>query len=150
MSRRRVLVVALSAVLALVVVGAGAVWFARPRKLPVTVDVTGTRGLAIKGTAEVDGRTQELTGDVPAKFVLDGSRVTFSLSTTEDSGEMRVRAAIGDVAFGSNSSGNPPKRGVRGWVQSGWGWSTPTSWIEGFDLDGDQSWMAPPPWVGRR
>jgi hypothetical protein len=148
MFRRRVLVVALLGVL--VVVGAGAVWFARPRKLPVTVDVSGTRGLAIKGTAEVDGRPQELTGAVPAKFVLEGSRVSFLLSTTEDSGEMRVRGAIGDVAFGSNSSGNPPRRGVRGWVQSGWGWSPPTYWIESYDTDGDQKWMTPPPWTGRR
>jgi hypothetical protein len=145
MSWRRGLVVTLLVVLALVAAGAGAVWSARPKKVPVTITVYGTRGLPIKGTAEVDGRSQELTGTVPATFVVEGSRVTFSVSTPADSGEMRVRASIGDAAFGSASSGTPPKNGIRGWVNCGWGWSPPTSWFEGFETDGEQRWMVPPP-----
>ena len=68
MSRRRSVLGILLVVLALVV--AGVAWSARPKKTAVTIEVSGRPGLAIKGTAEVDGSTQELTGAVPARFVL--------------------------------------------------------------------------------
>ena len=145
MSWRRLFVTAPLVVVGVAVVVAVAVWYARPKKLTVIIDTSGTRGLAVKGTAQVDGTSRELTGAVPAQFVLEGSRVVFSLSTPDDAGELRVKASLGDIAFGSKGSGRPPKYAVRGWAESGWGWSPPTSWIEGFDPNGDPGWMVPPP-----
>jgi hypothetical protein len=146
MSRRRFLViVAPLVVLGLAVLAAGGLWLARPKKVMVTITTSGTSGLAVKGTAQVDGTSQDLKGAVPAQFVLEGTRVIFSVSTPDDSGEMRVKAAIGDTAFGSKTSRNPPKYGVRGWVQSRWGWSPPATWVENFDPEADQGWASPPP-----
>ena len=143
MANRRFFFVSLPIVLTLVV--GGAVWFARPQKNVVIIDVSGRPGLAIKGTAEVDGSSQELTGLAPAQFVLEGYRVTYSMASVEDSGEVRVKAVIGDTAIGSATTGDPPTRGVRGWVKSVWGWFPPKHWIESFDRQGEQPWLVPPP-----
>jgi hypothetical protein len=139
------LVTAVLVVLALVV--AGVVWSARPKTNAIVIKVTGTPGLILHGTAEIDGNSRELTGTVPTEFLLEGRRVTYSLTTTEDSGEFRVFAALGDVTLKSAGSLNPPKNGVRGWVQSDWGWgsSRPRDWIETFPRDGEQDWLSPPP-----
>jgi hypothetical protein len=130
----------------LAVAVAGAAWVLSPKKTIVTIEVyPGTAGLAFQGTANVDGVSQELTGTVPKKFVLEGYRVTYSLTSAEEAGEFRVKAIIGDRALGSSGSGNPPQNGVRGWVKSNWGWSPPTHWIESFTRDGDAGWLSPPP-----
>jgi hypothetical protein len=144
MSRRRFLLLTLPVVL-LSAAAAVAIWFARPKKTALTVEVTGTPGLPIKGTCEVDGSPQDLTGAVPTEFVLEGYRVTYSLASTEDSGEFRVRALIGDRACGSAGSLSPPRYGVRGWVKSNWGGAEPTHWIEPFDKDEQPGWITPPP-----
>ena len=148
MAKRRFLLIGMAAVGFLVVLllaAAAAVWYARPKPAAVTIDVTGTRGLPVTGTCDVDGTPQELTGVVPTRFVLQGSRVTFSLTTTADAGEFQVKAAIADQVYGSLGSGSPPKNGVRGWVKTNWGWSTPTHWIEPFAKDGQPAWLNPPP-----
>jgi hypothetical protein len=148
MSRRRILLIALPAVLVLGVAAAAvgaAVWFARPKKVAVTLDVTGTRGLAIKLTADEDGKRRELTDTVPRKFDLEGYRVTYSLTSTEDAGEFRVKAAIGETGLASATSGNPPRKGIRGWVKSGWGGSFPSHWLESFYPDEERGWRVPPP-----
>jgi hypothetical protein len=143
MSRRWFLLLGLVVVLA--AAAAAVAWYGRPKKNTVTLEVTGKTGTPFKGTAEVDGSTQELTGTVPAQFVLEGTRLTYSLASPEESGEIRVKALLGGVALGSAGSGDPPKNGVRGWVKSGWGWSAPEHWIESFDRDGDPKWLKPPP-----
>ena len=144
MSRRWVLFVGLLIVPALVV--AGTLWLVWPKKNVVTLEVyPGTPGTAFHLTADVDGVSQERSGTVPAQFVLEGRRVTYSLTSAEDAGEFRVKALIGGVALGSSGSGNPPKNGVRGWVKSHWGWSPPEHWIESFDKDADKGWKSPPP-----
>src|SRR5438105_1920545 len=134
MSKRRFLRITLPFVLLSAV--AVAVWFARPGKAAVSVEVSGTPGLVVKGTCEVDGTTRELTGVVPTGFVVEGSRVTFLLASTEGEGEFRVKAAIDGIVFGSATSGNPPKNGIRGWVKSGWWWSAPNYWLESFAREG--------------
>jgi len=144
-SKRKLLLIGIPVVLLLAAGAAAAVWFALPKPTVVTIEVSGTRGLPVNGTCEEDGKSRDLTGVVPTKFVLEGSRVTFSLGTTADAGEMRVKAAIGDKAYGSSGSSNPPKNGVRGWVKTGWVWSSPTHWIEPFTKDGPQDWLQPPP-----
>src|SRR5262249_54954674 len=126
MSRRRALFFVLP--VGLLLAAAVVVWLARPKKVRVVIEVTGTPGIAGEGAGEVDGTPQQLTGSVPAEFVLEGTRVTFSLASREDSGEIRVKSAIGGRALGSAGSGNPPTKGVRGWVKSRWGWSEPTHW----------------------
>jgi hypothetical protein len=143
MSTRRSLLLALPVVLLLA--AAAAAWFARPRKATVTVEVSGTPGLTIQGTGEVDGNRQDLAGTVPTKIVLEGSRVTFSLASPEGAGGFMLKAAIDGTVYGSLGSGSPPKNGIRGWVKCGWGWSPPTHWIEAFDRDGQPGWMSPPP-----
>src|SRR5262249_3219135 len=98
MSSRAVVLLGLGVV---IVLGpAVALWFARPQKSAGTVEVYGTSGLAIQGKGEVDGHSQELTGTVPTKFVLEGTRVTYTLTTTADSGEFRVRGIINDKPYG--------------------------------------------------
>ncbi len=144
MSRRRFLLIAVPVVL-LLLGAATLVWLARPEKATVIIEVSGTPGLAVQGTSEVDGEPGELEGTVPAKFVLEGSRVTFSLTSTAGSGEFRVRAAIGDRAFGSLGSGRPPSRGIRGWVKTGWAWGSTSHWLEGFTREEDEGWDKPPP-----
>jgi hypothetical protein len=146
MTRRRILLIAIPVVLLLVAAGAAAaVWFARPKQVTVTLQVTGTRGLPFKGTAEVDGRSQDLSGTIPAQFELKGSRVIFTFVSTEDSGEMQVKGLIDGIAFGSGTTRNPPQNGIRGWVNCGWASSTPGSWYERFDRDNPPKWMVPPP-----
>jgi hypothetical protein len=148
MSKRRFLLIAIPVVVlpvVLLLAAAVAMWFARPKPAVVTVEVTGTAGLPIKGTSEVDGHTQDLTGTVPTRFVLEGQRVTFSLTTPEDGGEFRVKTTVGETVLAPSGSGSPPKNGVRGWVQTSWGWSSPTNWIEPYPKDGQQGWLKPPP-----
>jgi hypothetical protein len=144
MSKRRILLLTLPVVLLLAAV-AGGVWFALPKKTAVTLDVFGTAGIELKGTAEVDGISQDLAGTVPTQFVLEGYRVTYSLTTPADSGEFRVRYLIGGAAFGSSGSQSPPRNGVRGWVKSSWGGSSPSGWIESFDREAQPAWLSPPP-----
>jgi hypothetical protein len=143
MSKRRFLLLALAVVL--LTAGGISAWFAWPRKTVLTVEVTGTRGLAIQGTCEVDGSPRDLTGSVPTQFVLEGYRVTYSLVAPKDSGQFRVRDVIRDRAFGAAGSGNPPRNGVRGWVKSGWWGTEPAHWIEAFARDGQPGWLKPPP-----
>jgi hypothetical protein len=144
MSKLWVLIVGPLVVLALLV--AGGVWLAWPKKNTVTIEVfPGTPGVAFHGTADVDGVSRELTGTVPDQFVLEGYRITYSLTSGDEAGEFRVKATIGGVAIGSSGSGNPPTKGVRGWVKSNWGWSPPDHWIESFGKDADTGWMSPPP-----
>jgi hypothetical protein len=151
MSKRRSILIASLIVLLLAASAAVVVWLGRPKKTAVTIEVTGTRGLAIKGTCEVDGNSRDLAGEVPTergralRFDLEGYRMTYSLSTEEDSGEFRVRTAVGDRALAPGGSGNPPKRVVRGWVQSAWWWSPPSYWIESRDKDEQKEWLQPPP-----
>jgi hypothetical protein len=148
MSRRWFLVAALVVVVALVAGGAvgGVVWSARPKTNAVVIKVSGTSGLALEGTAEVDGSPRELTGTVPTEFHLEGRRVTYSLKTPEDAGEFRVHVTLGDVTLGSAGSTNPPVYGIRGWVQSDWGWSPrPRNWIENFNKAEEKGWLTPPP-----
>jgi hypothetical protein len=145
MSKRWLLSLAVLLVLVLAAAAAGVVWYAQPQKVVVTIEVTGRRGLAVKGTADVDGVRQELTGSLPTRFVLEGYKVTYSLANTEDAGEIRAKAMIDDAALGSSTTGDPPKYGIRGWVQSSWWRSPPTDWIESYDLEKDEAWKRPPP-----
>ncbi len=143
---RRWLLVPLFFLVVAGLVAAGVAWLARPKKAVVTLEVyPGTPGVPFQGTADVDGATQELKGTVPAKFVLEGYRVTFSMTTPADEGEFRVKASVGGMAVGSAGSLNPPKYGVRGWVKSNWGRSDPTGWVEPFPKDNSEKWLKPPP-----
>jgi hypothetical protein len=143
MSKRWLLLLAVLVVLAMA--AAGALWYGQPQKTVVTLEITGPRGLAVKGTADVDGVQQELTGTLPTKFVLEGRRITYSLANTEDSGEVRAKAIIDDLATGSSTTGDPPKYRIRGWVQAQWWRSPPSHGIESFDPDADTGWRFPPP-----
>jgi hypothetical protein len=145
MTRHRILLVGVSTVLVVLLIGAGVVWLARPKPAVLRLDISGPAGMPITGTCDVDGATQELTGVVPKQFVLKGYRVTFSLATTADSGDMHVKAAVDDQVYGSLGSNNPPKNGVRGWVKSNWYWYPPTNWIEPFPIGGQSNWLNPPP-----
>jgi hypothetical protein len=118
---------------------------ARPKPNEVLIEVTGPAGMPIEGTCEVDGTSQELSDVVPATFAFTGNRVTYSLTTTQETGEFRVRTSIDDIALGSSTSQRPPKRGVRGWVRSSWWGERPRHWIESFDKRDDEGWMDPPP-----
>jgi hypothetical protein len=150
MSKRRSILIA-SLIVLLLAAAAVVVWLGRPKKTAVTIEVTGTPGLAIKGTCEVDGNSRDLAGEVPTerggvlRFDLEGYRVTYSLSTEEDSGQFRVKPIVGGNALGPGGSGNPPKNVVRGWVKSAWWWSPPSSWIQSRDKDEPQEWLQPPP-----
>jgi hypothetical protein len=142
MSARPFLIVALVAAL---VVPPAAAWYLRPKKFTLTLDATGRAGISLKGTAEVDGRTEKLSGTVPAQFVLEGHRITYTLEEPEDKGEVRVRASVGGTAIGSTGTGQPPTRGIRGWVKSGWAGSELTYWIESYERKGNPPWRTPPP-----
>jgi hypothetical protein len=146
MSRRRALFIAIPIVLILLVAGGAAAWLARPKKVALTVRVYGTDGLPLKGTAEVDGQTQDLTGTVPTEFHLEGTRIVYTLTTPAEAGEFRVNPIIGGKSFPFSGSGRPPKNGVRSWVKSRWGSDEPDYWIEPFDREGQPAWLkAPPP-----
>jgi hypothetical protein len=138
----------LAAVLvALVLVAGGVAWSACPKKNTITFEVTGTSGLPFQGTVEVDGATRELSGTVPDTFTVEGRRVVYSFTSTAKSGGFQVRAVLGELALASAGSGNPPIRGIRGWVNSDWGWEAPgyRKSFENFSRDDDQGWLNPPP-----
>ena len=148
MSRRRTLLLAIPVVLLFVAAAAGAAaWSARPKKVAVGIEVTGPQGMLLKGTVEVDGVTQELTGTVPAKFgPFEGKRVLWALTTTADSGEFRAFGSIDGKRYGGAPATDPRKYGVRSWVKSDWGWDQPRNWTESFDKEGEEKWkLAPPP-----
>jgi hypothetical protein len=157
MASRRVVSIGIAVVLILVVLAAGAAgaaWYFQPIPATLTIEVSGTRGLPIKGTFEVDGTTQELNEVVPTKFVQTGKRITFLLTTTAHDGEFRLRTYINDkvrtsdkdsVPLAPSGSDNPPKNSVRGWVKAGSNWSPPTGWIEPFNRDTQPDWLTPPP-----
>jgi hypothetical protein len=130
----------------LALVAAGVTWSARPKKVAVTLEVTGPKGLKLQGTADVDGRAQDLTGTIPARFVLEGSRITYSLANPDDAGEYRVHVSLDGVLVGAAPARPPTTTGVRGWVRCGWGSSPPSHWVESFEREGDPPWrLAPPP-----
>jgi hypothetical protein len=143
MSTRRSVLLTLAVFLLLAI--AAAVWLSWPKKVAVTVAVSGTRGHKVQGTADVDGSPRDLTGTVPTEFVLGGRRVTFTLASTEEAGEFRVKLAVGGTVTRSVGSHSPPTNGVRGWVKTGWGWSPPAEWLESFDRSADPGWISPPP-----
>jgi hypothetical protein len=146
MSRRRTVLLGLAVFLLFVVSAAAAVaWSARPKKVAVTVEVTGPSGMPLKGTAEVDGVTRDLTGAAPTKFEFEGTRVVFTLTSPAESGEFRVKGLINGAPYGNAGSHDPPTNGVRGWVKSGWGWSAPANWIESFDKENPPAWLTAPP-----
>jgi hypothetical protein len=147
MSRRRTVLLALPVVLLfLAAAAATAAWFARPKKVALTVRVYGTDGLPLKCTAEVDGKTQDLTGTVPTELHFEGTRIVYTLTSTAEEGEFRVNPIIGGRSFPFSGSGRPPKNGVRSWVISLWGSDTPDYWIEPFDKEKNPAWLkAPPP-----
>jgi hypothetical protein len=143
MSTRRSVLLTLAVFLLLA--AAVSVWLSWPKTAVVTVAVSGTRGLAVKGTAEVDGNPRDLTGTVPTEFVLEGRRVAFTLASTAEAGEFRVKLGIGGTVSRSAGSHSPPTNGARGWVKTGWGWSPPTDWLESFDRNANPGWITPPP-----
>jgi hypothetical protein len=148
MSRRRTVLLAIPVILLFAAAAAGAAaWSARPKKVAVGIEVTGPAGMPLKGTAEVDGVTQELTGTVPAKFgPFEGRRVLWALTTTAESGEFRAFGSMNGTRYGGAPAPDPQKYGVRSWVKSDWGWSEPRYWIESFEKEGEATWkLAPPP-----
>jgi hypothetical protein len=147
MSRRRILLLTVAVVVLLAAAGGVCLWFALPRKTKVTIDVEGTPGMTIKGTCDVDGRSEDVTFTGSTKIVLEGYRVTYSLVSTEDSGQFRFWARSGERTYGQGGSLNPPKYGVRGWLKSSWWGAPPTSWSEVFNRDEPPPWLTPPPWA---
>jgi hypothetical protein len=144
-SKRWIILAAILVVVGLVA-GGGVLWSRQPKKLAVKLEVTGTRGLPFQGTAEVDGVSQDLNGTVPAEFTVEGSLVVYSFTSTAKSGGFQVRALLGERAVGSAGSGNPPIRGVRGWVKSDQTEDLrERHMFENFSRDNDQGWLAPPP-----
>lgn len=143
MSRRRVLLLILSIIVLLA--AAATVWFALPRKTRLTIAVTGSPELSIKATCEVDGQPQEVTFTGPNEFALEGYRVIYSLVSTDESGQFRLKAHVGERTYGAGGSGDPPNNGVRGWVKSSWWGAPPASWFEAFNRDEKPNWLNPPP-----
>ncbi len=138
------LIASLVVILVLGGAAAGVVWWlGKPKPVAIDLNITGTNGVEVEGTAEVDGVTQELKGTVPTKFRLEGRRILFSLTTKAESGEFQVHAMRGDRAVGSGGSLNPPRYGVRGWVKSEWGWDLPQAFVETFKPGDNTGW--PPP-----
>jgi hypothetical protein len=147
MFRRRSLLLALPVVLLfLAAAAATAAWFAWPKKVALTVRVYGTDGLPLKCTAEVDGKTLDLTGTVPIELHFEGARIVYTLTSSAEEGEFRVNPIIGGMSMTFSGSGSPPKNGVRSWVKSHWGSDTLDYWIEPFDKEAKPAWLkAPPP-----
>jgi hypothetical protein len=144
MSRRRVLLLTLPILVLLA--AAVIVWFALPRKITVTIAVSGTPDLTTKGTFEIDGTPQEVTFTGSKDFVFEGRRLIYSFVSTDDSGEFQVRPRIGERTLMSGGSSNPPQHGLRGWVKSIWWGAPPDHWFEPFDRDEQQpKWGKPPP-----
>lgn len=147
MSRRRVFLLTLPVILLL---AAGAVlWFAWPKKVALTVEVSASPGTTVKGRWESDGRPQDVTitgSPEAAKFVLEGRRLVYSLVSTDEEGEFRAWARRGEKTIGFGGSGTPPKNGIRGWVQSSWWGGPPEHWSEPFNRDQQEGWGKPPPW----
>lgn len=148
MSRPRIVLLALVVIVLFLAAAAGGVaWSARPKKVSVGIEVTGPAGMPLKGTVEVDGATQELTGTVPTKFgPFEGRRVLWALTTAAESGEFRAFGSMSGQRYGGAPAPDPQKYGVRSWVKSDWGWSEPRYWIESFEKEGNPAWLkAPPP-----
>ena len=127
MSKRRLLLVVVPALV--LAVGAVAGWYVWPRKTVLTLDITGTEGIIVQGTIEVDGKTEEVSGTVPKQVVLEGYRLSYALMSADDTGEFRVRALLGERAQGSAGSLSPPRLAVHGWAKSRWGGAAPEVWI---------------------
>ena len=146
MSRRRSLLLAVPVVLLfLAAAAAAAAWYARPKPVALTVRVYGTDGLPLQGTAEVDGKTQDLTGTVPTELRFEGTRIVYTLTSPAEAGEFRVNPIIGGKSYTFSGSGKPPKNGVRSWVKSHWGSGPPDYWVEPFDKEKAPAWLTPPP-----
>ena len=143
MSRRRVLLLILLLVL---LAAAVIVWFGLPKKVTVTIAVSGPADLTTKGTFDIDGTPQEVTFTGPKDFTFEGRRLVYSFVSTDDSGEFQVRPRIGEKTLMSGGSGNPPQFGIRGWVKSNWWGVPPAHWFELFPRDQEQpKWDKPPP-----
>jgi hypothetical protein len=145
MTRRRALLIAIPVVVILLAAGGAAAWLYRPKKAVLTVEVYGTDGLPLKGTAEVDGQTQDLTGTVPTELRFEGTRIIYTLTSPAEKGEFRVRPKVNGNAVAFSGSGDPPRNGVRSWVKSHWGSDPPDYWVEPFDKEKSPAWLTPPP-----
>ena len=145
MTRRRALLIAIPIVVILLAAGGAAAWLYRPKKAVLTVEVYGTDGLPLQGTAEVDGKTQDLTGIVPTELRFEGTRIVYTLTSPAAEGEFRVRPKVNGNAVAFSGSGSPPRNGVRSWVKSHWGSGPPDYWVEPFDKEKSPAWLTPPP-----
>lgn len=145
MFKRRFLLVVVPVILVLAGAAGVVLWFALPRKTAVAIEVAGTPGLTIHATCDEDGRSKDVTVDGSGTIALEGYRLMYSLVSTADAGQFRVKALIPGRTLGSAGSLDPPTNGVRGWVQSSWWGAEPANWIEVFNRDEQPRWLSPPP-----
>ena len=108
----------------LLLAGGAILWYLRPRPVVLTVDVTGTPGLTMKGTSEVDGQSTPLAGTVPMHLGFEGDSVFFSVDSDAGSGHFDVNTVIdsGHSMGGSGHGATAPDGVVRVWAKSSWGW----------------------------
>jgi len=114
------------------------------KRRTVTIEVSGSPGLKVEGTCEVDGTPGDLSGVVPLRFVREAHRLTYSIRSGGEPGELGVKVKVYiDGAFRASAGGRTGPVGVRGWVKSGL--FSDKYWIQTFDANSKTEWMAPPP-----
>ena len=126
MSKR---MIALVVAVVLLLAGLGLAWGFRPVPVNMVVDVTGTAGLAVKGTTEVDGVKTPVAGTVPWHFTLRGDSVSIALDSDAPAGEFVVNAATDFGPYHATSTAkanaHAPDDVVHAISRSGWGWEMP-------------------------
>ena len=90
-----------------------------PTKL--TMQLSGTAGLRVAGSYEIDGNSYSFAGVVPTNFVTEARHLSYAITNLEPKGKLEGSLYAGDELIGS--SGTPlPFAGVVGEYISDGSW----------------------------
>ena len=99
----------------LLLVAVGVLLLPAPKKT-VTLDLTGTPGLKVEGTCEVDGEVHDLSGVLPFSKSYQARKIAFSVKRAGEQGELRVAMHVEGGRSGKVGSSD---QAVRGHVDTG-------------------------------
>src|SRR5438105_3667751 len=120
MSRRRILMIVFAVIgaWAIVEIALNIHWFLPAAERDFRLELSGTPGQQVSGTYSADGIDHDFNGVVPAKIAVRAKQLRYTISKTDQPGELRGVVFVDDVEAGRTSFGGPTGY-VRGAVEQG-------------------------------
>jgi hypothetical protein len=103
----------------LVAVGVVA-WQKRSVRVPMRLELTGTKGLKVAGKVIVDGVPREFAGQLPTHITAGARNFEYTISMQESKGQLRGELTVANGIYGSSATADD-YRGVKGAYSHTWG-----------------------------